>query len=291
MMRWVIFGLAVIGGTILDDAPARPPVMRGNMRVLQGDFHVHSRFSDGFLSPAEIPRAAERAGLDVVAVTDHNTVFPSRIARWVSERTGGPLVITGEEITTGTHHLIALGLEQTVTADRSLLSALLEVHKQRGVAIAAHPGKRYWPAYDPVLGLVDGSEVMHPVIRRSEESGEAFEAFFARLAAARPHPAAIGSSDSHAMNGIGSCRTILFVRDYSSRGVLDALRAGRTVVIQDDGRIIGDAEVTAALEAEPLPPLPVPTYRAKDLADALIRSIGLIALIAMVFGRRPRLLV
>ncbi len=286
MIRWAVLALAVIGGTLLDRAPPRPPIVRAGMRVLEGDFHVHSRFSDGFLSAAEVPFAARRNGLDVIAVTDHNTVFPSQIARWIAEHTGGPIVITGEEITTGTHHLIALGLEETVTADRSLLSAVLEVHKQRGIAIAAHPSQRFWSAFEPVLSMIDGAEVMHPMIRRNEDRGASFEAFFARLAAARAHPAAIGSSDNHAMNGLGSCRTVLFVRDASPRSVLDALRAGRTAVIEDDGRIIGDAEVVAALEAEPIPRAEPPSYRASDLADALVRSLGWVALIAIVFGRR-----
>ncbi|MEU4398413.1 PHP domain-containing protein [Micromonospora orduensis] len=35
--------------------------------------HTHSTASDGTLSPAELVRAASRAGLDVLAITDHDT--------------------------------------------------------------------------------------------------------------------------------------------------------------------------------------------------------------------------
>lgn len=38
------------------------------------DLHTHSCFSDGTLSPAELIRAAELAGLGAVALCDHNTV-------------------------------------------------------------------------------------------------------------------------------------------------------------------------------------------------------------------------
>ena len=37
------------------------------------DLHTHSYYSDGTVSPAEIVRLAEDAGLSAVALTDHNT--------------------------------------------------------------------------------------------------------------------------------------------------------------------------------------------------------------------------
>ena len=37
------------------------------------DLHVHSSASDGTDAPAEVIRRAARAGLDVVALTDHDT--------------------------------------------------------------------------------------------------------------------------------------------------------------------------------------------------------------------------
>jgi 3',5'-nucleoside bisphosphate phosphatase len=41
---------------------------------MQIDLHTHSNVSDGTESPAEVMAAAVRAGLDVVALTDHDTV-------------------------------------------------------------------------------------------------------------------------------------------------------------------------------------------------------------------------
>ena len=40
----------------------------------QCDLHIHSVYSDGVLSPAEIVRRASRKGLAAVAVTDHDTI-------------------------------------------------------------------------------------------------------------------------------------------------------------------------------------------------------------------------
>jgi predicted metal-dependent phosphoesterase TrpH len=41
---------------------------------MRADLHVHSNASDGTDPPAEVMRRAARAGLDVVALTDHDTV-------------------------------------------------------------------------------------------------------------------------------------------------------------------------------------------------------------------------
>ena len=41
---------------------------------MRADLHVHSNASDGSDPPAEVMRRAARAGLDVVALTDHDTV-------------------------------------------------------------------------------------------------------------------------------------------------------------------------------------------------------------------------
>lgn len=41
---------------------------------MKGDFHIHSSYSDGELSPKEIVILAKRVGLDVISISDHNTV-------------------------------------------------------------------------------------------------------------------------------------------------------------------------------------------------------------------------
>ncbi|MDN5892575.1 MAG: PHP domain-containing protein [Nocardioides sp.] len=63
------------------------------------DLHTHSRASDGTQTPAELMRAASAAGLDVVAITDHDTC-----AGWAeAERAAYDVSITlvrGMEIST-----------------------------------------------------------------------------------------------------------------------------------------------------------------------------------------------
>jgi 3',5'-nucleoside bisphosphate phosphatase len=63
------------------------------------DLHTHSRASDGTQSPAELVRAAQAAGLDVVAITDHDTTEGWAEAAKAAEEVGIALV-RGIEIST-----------------------------------------------------------------------------------------------------------------------------------------------------------------------------------------------
>ncbi|HWK88759.1 MAG TPA: PHP domain-containing protein [Longimicrobium sp.] len=67
----------------------------------RADLHIHTRASDGQLSPAEVVRTATAARLDVIAITDHDTV--GGLAEAIDAGAGGPVrVITGVELST--HH-------------------------------------------------------------------------------------------------------------------------------------------------------------------------------------------
>ena len=38
----------------------------------KGDFHIHSKYSDGGLTPCEVVRLAKKRKVDIMAITDHN---------------------------------------------------------------------------------------------------------------------------------------------------------------------------------------------------------------------------
>ncbi|MEU6760046.1 PHP domain-containing protein [Streptomyces sp. NPDC046685] len=60
------------------------------------DLHAHSTASDGTDTPAELMRAAAGAGLDVVALTDHDTV--AGYAEAVAALPAGLTLVTGAEL-------------------------------------------------------------------------------------------------------------------------------------------------------------------------------------------------
>ena len=63
---------------------------------MRADLHVHSNASDGTDPPAEVMRAAAAAGLDAVALTDHDTTAGHAEAR--AALTGGLTLIPGMEL-------------------------------------------------------------------------------------------------------------------------------------------------------------------------------------------------
>jgi hypothetical protein len=194
------------------------------------------------LSPWTLSREAERAGLDVIAVTNHNQVVAGRLARWVAKRSSSTIMIAGQEITNPTYHMIGVGLERPVNGDQPAAASAADVHAQGGVAIAAHPVARF-RGYDDdqAVAALDGTEVAHPVVLDDSEYAAEVRAFHQRAVAIKPSIAAIGSSDFHAMQPpLGQCRTYLFVRERTEAGVLDAIRSGRTLAVDGDGDLEGD---------------------------------------------------
>ncbi len=58
---------------------------------MRADLHSHSTASDGTCPPAEVMRRARAAGLDVIALTDHDTVAGHEEARQALPRGLTPL--------------------------------------------------------------------------------------------------------------------------------------------------------------------------------------------------------
>ena len=80
--------------------------------LMRLDLHTHSRESDGTDSPAELVAAAARAGLDVVALSDHDTMAGVAEAQAAGERLG-VRIVRGLELTCEyegvTVHLLGYG--------------------------------------------------------------------------------------------------------------------------------------------------------------------------------------
>jgi predicted metal-dependent phosphoesterase TrpH len=104
----------------------------------RADIHVHTTASDGHSTAHEVLSAARRAGLDVIAITDHDTITAALEARRLAPRYGVE-VIVGEEVSTIEGHLLALFIERRVAPGLPLAETIAEVHAQGGLCIAAHP--------------------------------------------------------------------------------------------------------------------------------------------------------
>ncbi len=125
-----------------------------------GAIHVHSTYSDGGGTVAEIVRAGQHAGLDFLFLTDHDTLQPRFDGHQGYH--DGLLLLVGEEVNTSAGHLLALGVGKDVDQDGPLgLPALIEeISEAGGVSIAAHPtGRRPWT--DWTVEKMDGLELLN----------------------------------------------------------------------------------------------------------------------------------
>ena len=158
------------------------------------------------------------------------------------------------------------------------------MHRQGGVAIAAHPLREFWPAFDEAaLSRLDGAEICHPLIYRSAEDQRTLEAF-----AARGSFAAIGSSDFHGLSRIGICRTFVFARENSAEAIVDAIRAHRTVVFGLDGRAYGDPALIALVATRPELQASATTDAPPSAWDWISRTAGLAGLVGLAAMWRDR---
>ena len=109
--------------------------------IYRVDLHVHTNATEGAPSTLEeLVRAARRAGLDAIAITDRDYCTPVPI------ELRGVLLIPGCEVTTLGGQIVGVFLDRPLdlvrlrrvglpTADE----AVMEIHRCGGLAILAHP--------------------------------------------------------------------------------------------------------------------------------------------------------
>jgi hypothetical protein len=83
--------------------------------VGRADLQLHSDLGDGLASPEAILDAAERVGLDVIALTDHDDIRGAFLLRDIAARRSSPIeIVPGVEVTTRNGHLLALWVEDEI---------------------------------------------------------------------------------------------------------------------------------------------------------------------------------
>jgi predicted metal-dependent phosphoesterase TrpH len=168
------------------------------------DPHCHTLASDGMVTPRQLVMAAKQAHLDLIAVTDHDTMASVRETQQRGEEEG-LMVIAGQEITTrwpAQTHILAWFLKQPIRRGMSIDDTVMAIHDQGALAIIPHP---FMPTYfasiqpDMLQKLIDtqhidGIEMVFtaPIgTRRRKQLDEFYAQNKERLGAA------VGGSDCH----------------------------------------------------------------------------------------------
>ncbi|HEY1275355.1 MAG TPA: CehA/McbA family metallohydrolase [Thermoleophilaceae bacterium] len=101
--------------------------------------HLHSLYSDGTGTVPEIARAARREGVDVVVLTDHDSLEAKH--RGEEGWHGSVLVLVGEEVSPPARdHYLAFGIDEEIDHDGLDAAGICRaVRDAGGFGFAAHP--------------------------------------------------------------------------------------------------------------------------------------------------------
>lgn len=113
-------------------------VRANSAQVEWADLHMHSRASDGAYDPAYLMELAERRGLSMVALTDHDTVAGLSEASQAAGQLGIRF-INGVELDAahrrGTMHILGYGIDPTAPSLHAHLDAAQSARASRNLQI------------------------------------------------------------------------------------------------------------------------------------------------------------
>ncbi len=133
---------------------------------MRGDLHIHSYYSDGLYSPAEVIKRAAEAGCEVVSLTDHDT-FDGVDEANEAAKSLGIKNVTGAEISSyaGTKvHILAYGFSRTDSRFNSFIKEQKKRRRERAEKILAKLSDYGMPVPPSELGSCVSREISRPHI-------------------------------------------------------------------------------------------------------------------------------
>ncbi len=173
------------------------------------DIHTHTMYSgfseysflsfpDSVTTPRTSIKVAEKLGLNVLCITDHNTIKGALVAQKFNK----DLVVIGEEISSNDGEILGLFLQEQINPGLSAEETIKQIHSQDGIAIAPHPYSAHCPCVGKKMNALkfDGIEVFNSLHRDGYSNALALEN-------CNGH-AKLGGSDAHASYMIGNGYTL-----------------------------------------------------------------------------------
>lgn len=240
----------------LEPQPARTLPARKAAGWYKGDLHCHTFHSDAKGSPELLHAAARQAGLDFLAIADHNTITQRRYFHPASSP--DLVFVRAMEVTTAVGHANVYGADEwidfrmTKPSDAHVLAR--QVHEKGGLLSINHDKPTI--AWDYEFPAADCQEVWQSTWMAW--NWISLERWQQRLARGM-RLSAIGGSDYHQPAQLmpegplvlARPTTVLWLEELSEDAVLTAMKTGRgyvtespsgpTLVLTVDGQPMGSA--------------------------------------------------
>lgn len=198
------------------------------------DPHIHSCYSGDAKSPLkDIIKRSKSIGLDMIAISDHNTVKGSKIAIELSKNMNDLLIIPSIEISSGEGHILGFGVESLIRKGLSPEETVEKIHEENGIAIIPHPFSSYRnglffnnkETMNNLIRLIEGVEV------KNARYIIGYSNYKSKKLADKHDLAKIGSSDSHFIEAIGNFYTEIDVDNEANvDDVIEAIKSKKTTV-------------------------------------------------------------
>jgi len=194
--------------------------------IVKADLHIHSLASDGEAHPKDIIRYVRRLGINVVAITDHDTFLGSYLAS--KYLVPNVVLIYGAEVRVRLGKLLADVLVLCDHVPKATINELKELSRLVDVArdnncllIPAHPYTliRHGMASLALANFWDGVEVFNG-------GNDPLTNLLNAIALSRYEGPKLANSDAHVLQMIGQAYNVLEVNDLSIDEVLNSIRRG-----------------------------------------------------------------
>jgi len=147
--------------------------------MIKCDLHIHSKYSfDSLADPKKIVGKAIERGLQCIAIADHGNIRGSVEAREYAAAGNLPiLIIISEEVKSKSGDILAFNIKKSIPDHISAKEAIEQIHKQGGLAVAAHPFGLWCGFTEPLekyLGLIDGVEICNASVFAGNDTARNF---------------------------------------------------------------------------------------------------------------------
>ena len=211
--------------------------------VLRGraDLHLHTTASDGWPAPHQLVDYARATRLDVIAVTDHDTIEGALRAADYAAGFSKLHVVIGEEVSSRDGHIVALYVERRIRPGMSAAATVHAIHEQGGLAVAVHP---FWRTQRRIRnGRVHGvgwlaAELDFDAVE-VENATPGFYVFnqLARRLNMGLGSAELGGSDAHILDAVG--RAFTMFPGKTPKALRTAIESATTVAGRTRYRALG----------------------------------------------------